>query len=124
MRIVVRESSGSHNVTTSFLSLHCSAIFRLLLCSVLVSSCNGYANVIYPSEEDTPLTFNYIDTVNFTWISNITDPWMNLWCSPTPTSAQSHTYGKAYLAPRKAPHPFAIPRQENPSNRKPSAETR
>ena len=117
MCAVMRESSGPRNAPTSspkFYTVHCSAMFPLLLWSVLVSSCSGYVDWIYPSDEDNGLVFNYIDTVYFTWTSNIGDPYMNLWCAPSPTDAQSPTYGKTRLALRDLPHPFAIPRRKTP----------
>ncbi|KAL2056352.1 hypothetical protein ABVK25_003375 [Lepraria finkii] len=75
-----------------FKNVHCTAIFFLLVWSVFVSSCSGFVNWIYPGVETSGLTFNYIDTVYFTWTSSIADPYMNLWCAPSNTSAQSKTY--------------------------------
>ena len=66
----------------------------LLVCSVFVVPCEGYVTWVYPSDNDTGLTFNYIDTVYFTWKSSISGPWMNLWCAPNHTSPQSSTFGK------------------------------
>ena len=45
----------------------------------------------------TGMTFNYIDTVYFTWTSDINGPWMNLWCAPSPNANQSKTYGKSHF---------------------------
>ena len=89
-------------------NFHCSAIFSLFLWSVLIPSCRGYVNWIYPSKEDNDLVFNYIDTVYFTWTSSIRDPYMNLWCAPSPTVAQSSTYGRSHLALRD-PQPIQSP---------------
>ena len=117
MCAVMRESSNPRYARTSppkFFNLHCSAIFPLLLWSALASSCSGYVNWIYPSKEDNGLVFNYIDTVYFTWTSSITGPYMNLWCAPTPTSAQSSTYGKIYPALRNPPHHSPSPGRETP----------
>ena len=75
-----------------------SAIFFLLLWSILMISCNGYVDWIYPNSgiPNGALIFNYIDTVYFTWTSSISSPWMNMWCGTT-TTAQSPTYGKTDL---------------------------
>lgn len=119
--------SGPRYAPTSFpafYNFHCSAIFPLLLWSVLVSSCSGYVNCIYPSQNDTRFVFNYIDTVYFTWTSNITDPYMNLWCAPSPTSPQSSTYGKIHLAPTDPPQLQAETPHPLPQTRKSIAETR
>ena len=62
----------------------------------LVSACCGYVDWIYPSIQDTDLTFNYIDVVYFTWVSSVDKPWMNLWCAPSPSESQSKEYGKSY----------------------------
>ena len=79
-------------------NIHCRAILFLLLWSVLVTSCSGYVDWIYPGNENKGLTFNYIDTVYFAWTSSIADPWMNLWCAPNDSSPQSLTYGKTHIA--------------------------
>ena len=80
-----------------------SAMFFLLLWSILMISCNGYVDWIYPNSSipNGALTFNYIDTVYFTWTSSISSPWMNMWCGTT-TTAQSSTYGKIHIALRGA----------------------
>ena len=115
----MRESSDPRYAPASFPryhNLHCSAIFPFLLRSFLVSSCSGSVNWIYPSkeEEGNSLVFNYIDTVYFTWTSNITDPYMNLWCSHTPSGPQTSTYSKTHPALRDPPHPFSIIREKYP----------
>ena len=103
----MRESSEPRfelMISYSSQNVHCSTIFFLLLWNLLIGSCSGYVNWIYPGVENTGLTFNYIDIVYFTWTSNITGPWMNLWCAPTTTSSQSKTYGKTHLAFRNQTH--------------------
>ena len=72
--------------------------FFLLVWSLLVSSCSSYVNFIYPNSTDTGMTFNYIDTVYFTWTSSVVGPWMNLWCAPNQTSPQSKLQGKAFVS--------------------------
>lgn len=52
-------------------------------------SCSGYVDWIYPNAETTGMTFNYNDVVYFTWTSNITTPWMKLWCKPGLTGNRS-----------------------------------
>ncbi len=89
--------------------IHCRAILFLILWNVLVTSCNGYVYWIYPDNENKGLTFNYIDTVYFTWISSIADPWMNLWCAPNHSSPQSSTYGKTHIASRDPMRPTWTP---------------
>lgn len=64
---------------------------------ILVSFCSGSVDWIYPSAQMTGMTFNYIDTVYFTWTSDIDGPWMNLWCAPSPSANQSKTYGKSHF---------------------------
>ena len=102
----VRSMSWTAHFTASMILLsctvwnaHCSTIFSLalLVWTNFVPSCNGYVNWIFPGPEDSGLTFNYDDTVYFTWTSNITDPWMNLWCAPNQSSHQSSTYGKTCI---------------------------
>ena len=61
----------------------------------LVPACYGYVDWIYPGDGDHDLTFNYIDVVYFTWSSSIAEPWMNLWCAPSPSDPQSKVYGKS-----------------------------
>jgi hypothetical protein len=73
-------------------------LFSLLVWSILVSSSSSYVNWIYPASANTGLTFNYIDTVFFTWESGIADPWMNLWCAPNQTSPQSVLQGKVFVS--------------------------
>ncbi|KAL2054958.1 hypothetical protein ABVK25_004780 [Lepraria finkii] len=81
---------------------------------VFIPPCTGYVNWIYPTARSTSLTYNYIDTVYFTWTSNITNPTLGLWCatansqtfvSPPPWAstvpmngsiAQSFPYGKYF----------------------------
>ena len=86
-------------------NIHRRTIYFSLLCSVLVTSCSGYVDWIYPSNDDKGLTFNYIDTVYFTWTSSIDEPWMNLWCAPNHSSPQSSTYGKIDIALSHAMRP-------------------
>ncbi|KAK4694506.1 hypothetical protein P7C71_g3092, partial [Lecanoromycetidae sp. Uapishka_2] len=70
---------------------HHSIIAFLLASSIHILPCSGYVNWIYPSNTTTGLVFNYIDTVYFTWTSSITDPYMNLWCTPSDSTQQSST---------------------------------
>ena len=64
-----------------------------------MSSTSSHVNWIYPGPLNSGLTFNYIDTVYFTWESSIADPWMNLWCSPGGNSPQSPLQGKVKPSP-------------------------
>lgn len=94
----MRESSNPRfglTVFYRFRNIHCSAIF-FFLWHLLITSCSGSINWVYPGAENTGLTFNYIDIVYFTWTSNFTSLWMDLWCAPNPTSPQSQNYGKTY----------------------------
>lgn len=65
----------------------------------LVSSCSAYVDWIYPDPQKKGDTYNYIDTVYFTWTSNITDLWMNLWCAPNSSTRQSQQPRKMSNAP-------------------------
>ena len=60
----------------------------------LIPACCGFTDWIYPGQDDSNLTFNYIDVVYFTWASSIDEPWMNLWCAPRAGEPQSKDYGK------------------------------
>ena len=91
---LVLRPSLSGNIEKMFYAVQ---LFPLLLYCILASSCCGYVHWIYPNSLDHGLTFNYVDTVYFTWTSSIAEPWMNLWCAPNQTSPQSETYGKAHL---------------------------
>ena len=66
---------------------------------VFIPPCTGYVNWIYPAASSTSLTYNYIDTVYFTWTSNITNPTLGLWCA----TANSQTF-----VSRKPPFPFPV----------------
>ncbi|KAL2036625.1 hypothetical protein N7G274_010651 [Stereocaulon virgatum] len=60
--------------------LQYTAVLILLIWNLLVSSCRGYVKWIYPNSDNSRSTFNYIDTVYFTWVSSIPDPSLSLWC--------------------------------------------
>lgn len=68
---------------------------QLLVFSVWVDVCCGYVDWIFPGPNNPNLTFNYIDIVYFTWASSVEQPYMNLWCSPTPSDPQSKDYRKS-----------------------------
>ena len=77
-----------------FENAHRGTIISLFFSSTLLSSCNGYVNWIYPGAETSGLVYNHVDTVYFTWVSNITGPSMNLWCAPSYSNIQSQSPGK------------------------------
>lgn len=76
------------------MSVYHSIVSLLLASSIYVLPCSGFVDWIYPIHNKTGLVCNYIDTVYFTWTSNITDPYMNLWCTPSGSTVQCSTYGK------------------------------
>lgn len=85
----LRHCHMSYNILQD---VHCSLVLSLIVRSMLLPSCSGYVDWIYPNAETTGMTFNYNDVVYFTWTSNITSPWMKLWCKPSGTG--NHSIGK------------------------------
>jgi hypothetical protein len=92
----VQEGLGIHTEVRSFrfsinffdVSFHmarnpsCLAMFYLLVWGTFVIPCRGWVDWSYPASAN--LTFNYIDTVYFTWTSNISDligGSLSIWCS-------------------------------------------
>ena len=89
------------------------AAVRILVLPVqisLVPACYGYIIWIYPGKGNNNLTCNYVDVVYFRWASDANDPWVNLWCAPSPSEPQSKDYGNtcaqvhaAYKTVKKSP---------------------
>lgn len=76
--------------------LEATEFLALIVWIGLLPLCWGYVNWIYPGPLNNNLTFNYIDSVYFTWASSVEEPWMNLWCAPSPSDAQSRNYRKSH----------------------------
>ncbi len=83
----------------------------LLIWGALLPLCWGYVDWIYPGPLNHNLTFNYIDSVYFTWASSVEVPWMNLWCAPSPSDAQSINYCKSHT-PSLSNSPADQPKNE------------
>jgi hypothetical protein len=66
------------------MSSHPYKLILLPILTVLILTppqCSAYVNWIYPTAGSNSLTYNYIDTVYFTWQSDIIQPKLGLWCS-------------------------------------------
>ena len=97
MTLLNKKATSRVLIIRSLLAFQLKPKMRWLLLSYvligLVPACYGFTDWIYPGQDDSNLTFNYIDVVYFTWASSIDEPWMNLWCAPTGDEPQSKDYG-------------------------------
>lgn len=80
--------------------------FRLFSRCALISSIAVIARVacadtntngtwLYPDPSTTP-TFNYLDTLNASWTSDFSSPWLHLWCGIINGNSSSPALGELY----------------------------
>ena len=75
-------------------SPRCALIFSLAVVARVASAdSNTIGTWLYPDPNTTP-TFNYLDTLNASWTSDFSTPWLHLWCGVTNGNSSSPVLGQ------------------------------
>ncbi|KAF6231713.1 hypothetical protein HO173_010015 [Letharia columbiana] len=78
------------------LSPHCALISSVAIIARIASADSGANGTwLYPDPSTTP-TFNYLDTLNASWTSDFSTPWLHLYCGVTNGNSSSPVLGELY----------------------------
>ena len=77
------------------LSPRCALITSVAVVVSKLASADSDANGtwLYPDPSTTP-TFNYLDTLNASWTSDFSTPWLHLWCGVINGNSSSPVLGQ------------------------------
>lgn len=77
-------------------SPHCALISSVLVITKMASADSGANGTwLYPDPSTTP-TFNYLDTLNASWTSDFSTPWLHLYCGVINGNSSSPVLGELY----------------------------
>ncbi|CAD6587312.1 MAG: hypothetical protein ASARMPREDX12_002804 [Alectoria sarmentosa] len=77
-------------------SLRCALMFPVVVIVRIASADSGANGTwLYPDPSTVP-TFNYLDTLNASWTSDFSTPWLHLWCGVINGNSSSPGLGELY----------------------------
>ena len=69
-----------------------------VLARIACADTNTNGTWLYPDPSTTP-TFNYLDTLNASWTSDFSSPWLHLWCGVINGNSSSPVLGERTTEP-------------------------